>query len=465
MPAPFIVENNQFVRNIVQDGLLERAFADALRPKFLFRADMAREEWGGNVGDSRLNTRRGIIKPKPKPLNPRTDPAASTVSYEQWETFIEQYGDSVDSDLPTNAVAAASTLDSDVHALGISAGQTLNHVARNKLYTAYLGGQTTVDDAGGPFIVAPAASQDVHVRNINGFTQTPILSGRPTPVSAANPIAVVDATVDPLAAQFDVTAAVPDDANDPNGPGTLTLKNTTAGALTITLDDAIIANESPLVIRAGAGLLSALGLVAGDILTLDLLFLAVASLRANNVPTHPDGYYHCHLDPISEIQLFKDPAFRQLNTALPDYVMYRDLAIGELGGILFYRDNETPNPQSVTLGDESIGNDVLVSASGATIRRPVVTGYGAIYEHYIDEMKRFISEAGVTGKVGNFSITNNGIAVNTEGIRYTMRAPLDKLQQVVSNTWSWSGDYGIPSDFLTGTPSVYKRAVVIETGS
>ncbi len=77
-----------------------------------------------------------------------------------------------------------------------------------------------------------------------------------------------------------------------------------------------------------------------------------------------------------------------------------------------------------------------------------------------------MTEAGYVGKVGEFSIVNNGIQINTERIRYIIRAPQDRLQQQVSQSWSWSGDWGIPTDLLGGqTDSRFKRAIVIESGS
>ena len=62
----------------------------------------------------------------------------------------------------------------------------------------------------------------------------------------------------------------------------------------------------------------------------------------------------------------------------------------------------------------------------------------------------------------SFSITNGGVQVMTDRIRYIIRAPLDRAQQVVGQMWSWSGDFAIPTDLLTGDSARFKRAVVIE---
>jgi hypothetical protein len=48
------------------------------------------------------------------------------------------------------------------------------------------------------------------------------------------------------------------------------------------------------------------------------------------------------------------------------------------------------------------------------------------------------------------------------GVVRILRAPLDRLGQVLSSTWSWIGGYTTGSDILTGDNAVYKRAVIVE---
>lgn len=447
--AEFVLLTVPDIRAIVQDRTLERAFHDSLYPRLMFRADMLAEEWGGNIGDSRSFTRPSLLTPIAAPLTAGAEPTPQTQTWEQWEAFIQQFAGTIDTHMPTSAVAAASIFARNAHQLGLQAGQSLNRLARNRLYQAYLSGHTTFDGS-------PGALTTFHVRNINGFTKK-LKDGRPQPVSATNTLEVF---LGAGGASRIVTSFAADVSGDEIGPGTLTI----TAAFTFGADDAVLAVNRPTIVRAGAALLSSLGLVAADVLTLRHIQTAIAQLRQANIPPHPDGFYHIHLDPISEVQLFRDTEFQNLNTALPDFVIYRDLAIGQLLGGLWFRNTECPSPSTVA-SNESIGNSTLLSTSGATIRRVIVTGYGSIYEMYMDEARRFITEAGVTGKVGNFSVTNNAIAVVTDRIRYTIRAPLDRLQQMISQTWSWSGDFPVPTDALTGGSSVYKRGVVVEHGS
>jgi len=110
---------------------------------------------------------------------------------------------------------------------------------------------------------------------------------------------------------------------------------------------------------------------------------------------------------------------------------------------------------SEDLGAESINE------SGVGIGRIVVTGRGALIERALDE-KQYVTEAGITGKVGEFSIVNNGIGVETNGVRLILRAPLNRLQDVVAATWSISTSFPVPSDITSGGPQKFKRAIVIE---
>ena len=88
----------------------------------------------------------------------------------------------------------------------------------------------------------------------------------------------------------------------------------------------------------------------------------------------------------------------------------------------------------------------------------------SIEEKFLDESK-YISDSGVMGRIGEFSVTNNGMAIMTERIRLVLRSPLDRLQQQVATSWSISGDWPVPSDQLAnGSASTFKRAVVTVHG-
>ncbi len=56
-----------------------------------------------------------------------------------------------------------------------------------------------------------------------------------------------------------------------------------------------------------------------------------------------------------------------------------------------------------------------------------------------------------------------------DGIAMVTREPLDRLQQIIAQSWYWIGGFAVPTDVTTNstiiptaTNSAYKRAVIIE---
>jgi hypothetical protein len=457
MAGPLVIGIPLNLQNLVQDRTLERVFRDALYPKLLFRAEAAAELWPVNLGDNQTFTRAGLLAPSKTPLVAGVDPTPKSVAIEQWEATAKQYGDTIDTHMPTSTVAAASLFLRNSQQLGLGGGQSLNQLARDPLFKAYIGGHTVNDVA----IAAP--TNNIHVAALNGFRFV-LVNGRPTTVSTTNSLSVIIATV----GTRNVTAVAPDDVTDPDGPGIITVDGAAIAALA--LRESIRSSIRSTLVYSGGGT-NVDDVSAVDILTLQDLISAVARLRLMNVPPFPDGFYHVHLDPTSEAQIFADPAFQRLNTSLPDYLHYREAALGHLLGMMFYRNAENPllansgatvSTGGLALYSRDIGGDT-VNETGIPLHRAIVLGQGTIYEKYLDESK-YITEAGVMGKIGSFDIVNNGLAVMIERIRYILRAPMDRLQQVVGQTWSWSGDFAIPSDITSGDAARFKRAVVVIHG-
>lgn len=450
---------NPQIVNLIQDRTLERVFHDALFPRLLFRSEAMPEKWDANIGQRQVYTRTGLVQVDTAPLTPGSDPTPATYAIEQWEAECAQYGRSLDTHMPTSYVSLAPTFLRDTVQLGLNAGQTLNRLVRNKLFVAYLGGETVATAA------ALAGATSIAVASLNGFNEI-LVNGRILPVSAANPLPI---TFSAGPAANTVVAALPLNPSQPLGPGILTLGAGLSAPLA--LRAGVRAQTRSRITRVG-GAATVDGLVATNVLTLQDVINSVARMRQNNIPPTADGFYHVHLTPEGEAQLFADNAFQRLFQSLPENVVYRDLGIAQLVGCRFYRNPENPDASNVgALVDTSggagfareapqIGAEV-VNQSGIAVKREVIVGGGAVYEKYIDE-GAFLTEAGVTGKIGEFSVMNGGVAVMTERIRYILRAPLDRLQQIVSQSWSWSGDFPVPSDGLTGDSARYKRACVIE---
>lgn len=440
----------------IQDNTLLRKFYDALFPRLLYRADMTPQLWQANLGEKLIMTRTGLITPKVTPLTPGSDVTPSSYSVEQWEANANQYGDGIDTHMPSSYVSLASTFLRNQHTLGMNAGQTVNRLARNSLFRAYLSGEAM---SLGSYA---AGVTQIAVSTLNGFTVA-LSNGRFEAVSTGNPLAITFSTAEPANTVVGFQAA---DPADPYGPGVLTLG--TALSVGIAARVGVFASTRARRQRVGGGS-TVDAITTANTLTLDDCIAAVARLRAMNVPPHEDGFYHGHITPAGEQQLFKDNHWQRQYQSLPESAEYRSFIVAEKVGIRFFQNNESPALDNVSSVFDSsadarlapeIGGEV-VNNTGLPIARMIVTGGLCGYEQYIDESK-FISEAGVQGKIGEFTVVNNGVQVMTDRIRYILRAPQDRLQQLVSSAWSWSGDFPIPSDALTGDPSRYKRAVVVE---
>jgi N4-gp56 family major capsid protein len=454
------------VLELHQQGLLERAFNDALFPALLFRSEALAEEWPQNTGDELVMTRAGLLPPITGPIVPGTDPVPQNVPFEQWVAKLSQFAGTIDTHMPSSATANANMLMRNIQQLGLQAGQSVDRLARNNLFLAYLQGNTNIIDA-----VLIGAVQ-LHVASLNGFTEAtaPGVIARPQPVSATNPLPAT-LGVGVAAVSVSIIAASPDNPALPLGPGVVTL----AAAL-----GAGFAARSPLksayatrVVRPSGGD-SVDNISAADTFVLQQAINAVAILRQNNVQPHEDGFYHAHISPTANAQVFADPVFQRLNQSLPEHVIYKEGFIGTISGVMFFMNQQAPDATNVSApgavlpstgllakhGPE-VGADVI-NKDGVAIGRTILTGKGALYERYLDE-SAYMSEAGVTGKIGEFSVVNNGLQILTERIRFIMRAPLDRLQQSVASSWSLSTAFPVPSDITaSSSPAKFKRAVVLE---
>lgn len=454
----FVVAFNPSVVAAIQDRTLVRVFRDALYPRLLYRGEAPAEMWPVNLGDNQTFTRSGLIRPTTRPLTGGVDPTAQQYDNEQWEATAQQWGSAIDTHMPTSVVSLASVYLRNMHQLGLHAGQSLNRVCRDKLYNAYLSGNSVVAANVGAGVTVPVVS-------LNGFTRR-ILNGRPALVSAANPLPVT-ITTGGVPTNYNVIGFTPTFPNDEIHGGTLTLDVAHAGL--VARDPVIAVNRARTINTGGSATID--GITSGDQFAMGDIRAAVAQMRADNVAPHEDGTYHCHCDPISESQVFGDNEFQRLNQSLPDFIHYREFALASLAGVTFYRNTEAPTDSTVdqnpNFGFTFAGELFNTPPAGAAvpIHRPIFTGQGALEEKYLDE-SRYISDAGVIGKIGEFAVQNNGISVMTERIRLILRAPLDRLQQQTSAAWSHSGDWPVPTDSgARSSPADFKRAVVVQHGA
>ncbi len=456
------------VLSLIQEGLIERQFYDGLYPNLAYRAEFESEKWEGNTGTEVLMTRPGLLAPNVTPLVPGEDPQPKNVPFEQWTMRLDQYADAIDTNMVNSAVANSNLFIRNIHQLGLGAGQSINRIARNVMFKTYLSGQTNL------LAQASAAATTVRVSSLNGFTDVVIPGStvRPQSVSPAYPLPCTFGS-GATAEVKNVIAAIPDNASDPYGPGTLTLS---AGLTnTQTIRSACVSAYAPRVVRASGG--SSIDAISpADTLNLQQIINSVAILRNARVQPHDDGTFHAHLSPLSQAQVYADPVFQKLNQSLPDGMAYKEGFIGQFSGVSFFMNTESPsllNSGTLTATAAASGSSYtgkyapeigaeVVNGFGTTIGRVLITGKGAGYERYLDE-DAYVSEAGTNGKIGEFNVVNDGMSILTERIRLIIRAPQDRLQQKVGAAWSITTGFACPSDITAPSgPERYKRALILE---
>lgn len=467
MPDFSVILQSPEIRALVQENILERAFHDALFPRLLFRGEAAPQAWPAGVGDTMVFTAPGLIPPNMEPLEPGTDPKPVSFPSEQWTAQLQQYAGTIDTHMPTSMVAIANLFLRNAHQLGLQGSQTLNRKVRNQMYNAALAGHTVADGAFGAVNV-------VRVKRLNGFTRARSTAGskvRFDMVSSTNPLPIVywDNGGAGTEQARNVIGFTPDVAGDEVGPGTITLD----AVLLTGVDDRayVLSRDRTFLQRVGGGL-SVDALTPGtDIPKLADVRAAVAHLWEQNVPEHPDGRFHCHIDPVSQAKIFSDDEFQRLLTALPDYYMYRQFALGELLSTVFFRNSECPIDSTVVGGltatwdkrDPFAGELFILGTPNPAkkVHRMLFTAQGGIMEYYSD-LANLLTEAGITGRVGDPRIINNGIEVFSERIQLVIRGPLNRLQDQVATSWKFIGDWPARTDATVGDASRYKRFVAVE---
>ena len=424
---------------IIQQGFLEREFEDGLKSVLAYRQAAKREMFATNIGETLTKTRPGLKAPITTPMAPSGNTnldnglSASTWTVEQYTLTLAMYGDTIDLNTVTQKVGIKSQFMQNAKANGIQAAQSLDRLARNKLFGAYMGGNTRVTATLG----APAAT--IAVDDITGFT-TVLVAGVPTPVSTTNKLDVsVNGTVYHL------------QSNTVDSPNTSTAFNGVSGTLTFsgnvtvangTTGNSVVSVYAPKILRPNARATQN-AVTSSDTLSMSIVLDAVALLRSNAVPSI-NGMYNVHLDPISGRQLFADPDFKiayQGQAASQEFRMGRVI---ELLDCRFIPTTEAPIQAHPT-------------TAGLNVRRPIVVGEGALIEGDFSGME-------------NSDFTDNDAEVNlVDQVVQVTRPPLDRLQQIIAQSWYWIGDFAAPTDFTvnstivpTASAAYLKRACVIE---
>lgn len=427
---------------IIQQGFLEREFQQALRSKIGYRACSDREEFAVGIGETLTKTRAGLKPAVTTPLAASTNTnldnglVPGSWNVEQFTLTLNHYAATMDLNMVTSRVGIASQFLQNAYVNGEQAARSLDDLARNTLFNAYFSGNTRVRSG------LTSAGPTVSVDDIRGF-QTGFVNGVQQAVSSANPLIVtIGSDI------YTLIGAAPDATNVSTSPGGI------SGVLTLSTNvsisdgsagNTVQAATSSLVLRPNARGNTAL-LQTGDTLSMTNVLDAVADLRLNAVPDI-DGAYNCYLDPISARQLFADQDFQRLfigSTSANEIFRPGQGVINEFLGLRFVLTTESfvqPHP----------------TLAGAIIRRPIVVGQGALIE------------GDFAGMAADDVAPKDSIVSLVDGVCMVTREPIDRLQQIIAQSWYWIGGFCAPTDTTTNnltvptaTNATYKRAVMIE---
>ena len=425
---------------IIQQGFLEREFQAALESRLGYRAVADREEFAVGIGETLTKTRAGLKPSVTTPLaaatNTNLDNGLSPGSFgvEQYTITLNHYAATMDLNMVTSRVGIASQFLLNAAINGEQAARSLDELARNALFNPYFGGNTRVR------ATLTSAGPAVAVDDIRGFTNV-FVNGVQTPVSGANPLTVtVGANV------YSLLGTAADASNVSTAPNGISGVLTFAGSVTVadaTMNNTVTAATGSAIVRPN-GRTNTAQIVATDQLDMASLLNAVATLRQNAVP-EIDGAYNCYLDPISARQLFGDVAFRQLfQGATSANQVFRRGMVNDFLGLRF-----VPTTEAYVTANPAI--------SGGLIRRPIVCGKGALIE------------GDFAGLAGADVAPKDSIISIVDGIAMVTREPIDRLQQIIAQSWYWIGGFCTPSDTTTNpttiptaTNAAFKRAVMVE---
>jgi len=423
---------------IIQQNFLEREFLDGLQSKLGFRGIADRETFTNAVGESITKTRRGLLAPTTTPLDPSKNTGLDNgitpdeFTVEQYTMSLNMYGKGMDLNTVTSGVAIAPKFLENAKVLGVNAQQSLDRLARNALFGAYMSGNTRVIETLG------ADGTSVHVDDIRGFTWA-IHNGKPEPVSIGNVLAI---TINGNA--YNVVGAIADVVNASTTPegisGTLTLKANCSVA-DGTAGKAVKSGVAPIIHRAGDHA-TTVEITASDKLTMKLVQEAVADLRSNNVPDI-DGAYNCFLTTRQLTGLYRDPEFQVLYRGQYSSDAYESGKVTALLGVRFIETTESPI--------QKVGN--------VSVYRAIVCGQGALVEGDFEG----------AGNEELAKLSPNEVIVH-DGVVFVNQASIDRFGQIVKQSWYAIVAYAVPTDTTvntgiipTSTSSAFKRAVIIES--
>lgn len=436
----------------IQTGFLETEFRDGLNSAIGYRAVADQEPVAINVGETVTKTRRGLKAPVTVAMTPSGNtnldngltPTAFTI--EQYTLGISMYADTIDLNIVTSQVGIANQFLVNAKTNGTQARQSLDRLARNALFNAYMGGNSRVR------LTLGAPNVTISVDDVRGFG-TVLVNGVYVAVSGTNTAQVLVGSN-----TYTLTGVAVDGSNVSSAIATGGTSGTLTFSATVTVADGTALNtvthlNGPALIRpngkyyggsAFASTTATSSLLTTDLLTLGAIEDAVALLRNNTGMVDQD--FNLYLDNVSMRQIFADQDFKTMYQGQYGSKEARQGKMFNLMGVNF-----VPTTEAFV---QASGNGV-----GVKVRRPILCAPGSLVEGDFQGMKQKAAE--MAGMNSEINMVDNVCQVT--------RGPLDRLAQIVAQSWYWIGGFVAPTD-ATATSTIiptagnqyWKRSIVIE---
>lgn len=453
MPIADLPSNLQVA---IQEGYLDREFGQPLEATLGYRNIAEKEFYNNNIGETVTRTRGGLLQTVTDPLDPATNTNLDNGltpqywSVEQYVMTLNEYASTMDLNVVTQNVAIAQQFLQNAKKLGEQAQRSLDEISRNFLFGAdpaiqlngaYMAGNTRVTQTLG----APADT--IAVDDIRGFVYTIPTSGanagRPnisTSPTNTQDVQVGNGVYTLIGAAADVVN-ISSAASVGGISGTLTF-STNVSVANGTTGNSVISAVGSTIVRPN-GKTNTSSLLSSDLLTLQTCRNAVLALQNNAV----DGPYTFIIPPASWSQLYQDSEFQ---------LLFRGTEFNS-------REYRNYIPSSPMLGFDIVVVNTAPSQTlgGLNIKRPIMCGQGCLIEADFEGANEVLSNK-YGGDLHDVTVQN--------GVYHVTRGQIDRLKQIIAQSWFYIGGWTAPTDQTTNSSTVptatsayYKRAVVIET--
>lgn len=460
------IDNLPAVQSVIeQQNLLERAFYQPLEANLAYTRCADDELFPNGVGETVTKTRPALypLSAAITPLNPSSntgiDNGLSDTFYpfEQYQIPINEYALSTTTNIQQDYTLIQRTFVQNFVQLGENAGRTLDGLCAQYVHKAY--------DSGSTFATAAVSGSNLHLDNCYGFDTTFSATnspGLPTATSGSNPVSftVYNGSTGAVKGTGTATGVTFDGSNTSTAyvggvaygaSGNLTGVSYSGSA--VAAGDWVQASDGSVIARPAAGNYTRYQLASTNILTLQTIANAVAKLRARNVRPLPSGNYACVIDPTLWPQLLADTAFEYATMGTMGEGYFAKGLVNRTLGVEFVNSQMVP-AYSLPSGGAASGN--------GKARHAVVAGQGLLIR---GTFEGFVKSSAQANSMNNADIKY----VSEAKCALITRAPLDRLQEQITQSWKWIGGFVCPTD-VTSTPAIipttdsarYKRAEVIE---